>query len=120
MYAKSRSTFKGRQQCVHELSQGMRFSARPGAVFAHKCVKNHRFKPQDRPVMAEPHASLHDWTSHVMQAIEFWAVYKKTRTELAKYAIKAGTSSVKKHSSLARLTTPGAQKQRSTLYSARR
>lgn len=122
MYAKSRNTFKGRQQCVHELSPGMRFSARPGGVFAHKCVKNHRFKPQDRPVMAEPSTPLHDWTSHVMQAIEFWAVYKKTRTEVAKYALKSSvaTTTPKKSASLARLTTPGAVKQRSTLVASRR
>jgi len=116
MYAKARNTFKGRQQCFHELSQGMRFAGRPGAVFAHKCVKNHRFKPLDKPVMSEPSTPLHDWTSHVMQAIEFWAVYKKTRMEMMKHAPKGAKSPGYKPASLARLTTPGAHKQRSTLY----
>jgi len=120
MYRKQRSTFKGRQQCVHELSQGLRFSARPGAVFAHRCVTNHRFKPPTSGTITEPSAPIHDWTSHVMQAIEFWAVYKKTRGDLLGTVDKPKAPVSVKHASLARLTTPRANKQRATLYAGRR
>lgn len=116
MYAKSRNTFKGRQQCVHELSQGFRFSNRPGAVFAHKCLKNHRFKPMDKPVMSEPSTPMHDWSSHICQSIEFWAVYKKTRTEVLLHIPHQAKVAGFKAPSTARLTGLGATKQRSTLY----
>ena len=87
MYARSRSTFKGRQQSLNELIDGLRFATRPGARFAHKCLTHHRFKPVDdaRGLMNEPSTPLHDWTSHVAQACEFYAVYKATRSELLKY-----------------------------------
>lgn len=118
MYRRHRSTFKGRQQCVHELSHGMRFSARPGAVFAHRCLTSHRYKPPTAGTITEPSAPIHDWSSHVVQAIEFWAVYKKTRSELLGIAEKPKplTAGPKRVATLARLQTPGAVRQRATLY----
>lgn len=118
MYRRDRSTYLGRQQCVHELSHGMRFASRPGATFVLSCFRSHRNKPQDRPTMTEPGTPLHDWTSHAVQAVEFWAVYKKTRSDLRGSNQKSVDNAKKLHkaSPASRLHTPGANKQRSTLY----
>jgi len=51
-----------------------------------------------------------------MQAIEFFAVYKRTRGEMMKHQPHAAKVAGYKPQSVARLITPSAQKQRSTLY----
>lgn len=115
MYRKARSTFLGRQQCVHELSYGMRFATTTGAQFALSCLRAHRNKPQDRPMMTEPATPLHDWTSHVVQAIEFWGVYKKTRGDVRASNQKAAKKP-HGHAMVAQLRTPGVARRRATLY----
>ena len=116
MYAKAMASFRGRQQSVNDLIQQFRFSGRPGARFAYECMTKHRNKPQDRPMMSEPATPLHDWTSHIVTSVEFWAVYVRTRTALSSEKPKPIKAATYKPAGLANLRTPGANKQRSTLY----
>ncbi len=66
----------------------------------------------------EPSTPLHDWTSHVVQAIEFWGVYKKTRAEVRSGNQKAAErpKGLAKSTQVTRLHTPAAAKRRTTLY----
>ena len=80
MYTKSLTTFRGRRESLMEYIPRFRFSDASGAVFAHRALKSNRYKPQiDRGAMSEPKTPLHDWTSHIVQALEFWAVFRRSR-----------------------------------------
>ena len=117
MYARSRNTFKGRQQCLHEVAHHLCFSARPGGQFAYKCLKNHRFKPDDgRGLLSEPSATIHDWTSHITQAIEFWGVYLKTRSDLLNPKKRPEDKKVAAPRKVAHLASIRGKTARSTLY----
>jgi hypothetical protein len=61
---------------------------------------------------------LHDWSSHISTAVEFWAVYKKTRAELLGKNLKMVTigNGLGKKGQPARLYTPSVQANRATLY----
>lgn len=115
MYTRARLTYKGRQQSLHELIDGLRFSTKAGGVFAYKCLKNHRFKNETGLSLSESSAPIHDWTSHVTQAIEFYAIHKATRGKLKDFNPKP-TQQLRQPPSVARLIGPAATRQRSTLY----
>lgn len=76
-------TFRGRREALRELLPRLRFADTPGALLALRSLQEHRFKNDDKPVMSEPNKPLHDWTSHLVAALEYVAVNLKLRRQAA-------------------------------------
>lgn len=89
MYMEQSRSFKGRREALQERVPLLRFSTRPGAQFALRCLKNNQYKPESVGTLTEAKVPKHDWTSHIVQAFEFWAVYQRTRSQALRQTIKA-------------------------------
>jgi len=120
MYMKSLTSFKGRRESLADYVRRLRFSDAPGAIFAHKCLKNNRFKPQDKPGLSEMKVPLHDWTSHVVTALEFWAVYKRSRSKLLQVAAQNRDKKPQHATLYTKKSSLIAPKHRATLYTGGR
>lgn len=79
MYQELSRRPKGRREALGSRVPLLRFSARPGAQFALSCLKSHQFKPDTPGMLTESSTARHDWTSHVVQALEFWSVWTERR-----------------------------------------
>lgn len=68
-------TFPGRHQAVWEVMPRLRFANTPGALFVLEALRQHQYADHgDRPMASEQRKPLHDWTSHVVSAVEHYAV----------------------------------------------
>lgn len=74
-------TFAGRREALNERANRLRFGATDGARVALKALKDNKYKPRsDRPQQSEPKVPLHDWTSHYVTALEYFAVHIRHRS----------------------------------------
>lgn len=72
---KEARTFNGRHDALRELMPRLRFANTPGAMFVLEALRQHQYADYgDRPVATEQRKPLHDWTSHVVSALEYYAV----------------------------------------------
>jgi hypothetical protein len=80
MVAQSRleaRSFRGRREALMELMPRLRFADTQGAAFVLEALRQHRYQDQgDKAVASEQQKPLHDWTSHVVSALEYFAVNK--------------------------------------------
>jgi hypothetical protein len=73
-------TFAGRREALNDRANRFRFGATDGARVCLKALKDNKYKPRsDRPQQSEPKVPLHDWTSHYVSALEFFAVHIRHR-----------------------------------------
>jgi hypothetical protein len=73
-------TFAGRREALNDRANRVRFGTTDGAKVCLKALKDNKYKPRsDRPTQAEPKVPLHDWTSHYVTALEFFAVHIRNR-----------------------------------------
>jgi hypothetical protein len=73
-------TFAGRREALNDRANRFRFGATDGAKVCLKALKDNKYKPRsDRPTQSEPKVPLHDWTSHYVSALEFFAVHIRHR-----------------------------------------
>jgi hypothetical protein len=47
----------------------------------------HRYKESDRAMQAEVRTSLHDWTSHLVSALEYFAVNKVAERMITEHGL---------------------------------
>lgn len=77
-------TFTGRKEAMDMLSRRWVFADTQGAAMVKKALKESSYKVRpEKPGMSEPREPLHDWTSHLRSALEFYATYKKYRIAVA-------------------------------------
>lgn len=69
----------GRRQAVRELLPQMAFSNRRNAGFVLQCLQESQFPPQSGSSVSEQKDAIHDWTSHMRQAVEFYAAFRRSR-----------------------------------------
>lgn len=82
-YTRQARTYKGRREALAERVTRLVFAETPGATKALKALQHNRFKPVgDRPTMTEAKTPLHDWTSHYVTALEYFAVHLRARTAI--------------------------------------
>jgi hypothetical protein len=70
-------SFRGRREAMHDIFPRLRFADTPGARRVLAALKMHRFKPGDQMQMTEDQAPIHDWTSHLTSAMEYYAVNRR-------------------------------------------
>src|SRR5690606_15834515 len=67
---------RGRREALREILPRLRFANTPGAAKVLEALEMHRYKESDRAVQSEERTPLHDWTSHLCSALEYFAVNK--------------------------------------------
>lgn len=75
-------TYRGRREAMRELWPRLRFADTPGALRVLDAFENHRYRPGDRAVSSEEQTPLHDWTSHLVSAVEYFAVNKAMERQI--------------------------------------
>src|SRR5690606_17297739 len=57
----------------------MAFSNKRNAGFVLQCLQESQFPPQSGSSVSEQKDAIHDWTSHMRQAVEFYAAFRRAR-----------------------------------------
>ena len=70
-------SFRGRREAMREIFPRLRFANTPGASLVLEAFRQNRYRDSDRAVQAEERKPLHDWTSHPVSAMEYFAVDKR-------------------------------------------
>lgn len=70
-------SFRGRREAMREIFPRLRFANTPGASLVLEAFRQNRYRDTDRAVQAEERKPLHDWTSHPVSAMEYFAVDKR-------------------------------------------
>lgn len=70
-------SFRGRREAMREIFPRLRFANTPGASLVLEAFRQNRYRGTDRAVQAEERKPLHDWTSHPVSAMEYFAVNKR-------------------------------------------
>ena len=70
-------SFRGRREAMREIFPHLRFASTPGAALVLEAFRQNRYRDSDRAVQSEERKPLHDWTSHPVSAMEFFAVNKR-------------------------------------------
>lgn len=81
-YRMSARSFKGRREAMRELLPQIEIADTVGARRVLRALQEHKFRPEDRPTMSAPKTPLHDWTSHLVSALEYIAVNLRMRRAL--------------------------------------
>ena len=76
---KAARTYRGRQEALRDYLTRLRFANTPGAHLMLKALQEHRFQREEGSRTAEPNKPEHDWTSHLVSALEFIFVNVKLR-----------------------------------------
>lgn len=66
----------GRRQAVRELIPRLAFSNRYKAGFVLQCLQENKFPPESGNAVTEQKDAIHDWTSHMCQAMGFYAAHR--------------------------------------------
>lgn len=82
-YRMSARSFKGRREALRELLPEIEIGDSIGARRVLRALQEHKFRPEDRPTQSAPKTPLHDWTSHLVSALEYVAVNLRMRRALA-------------------------------------
>ena len=68
-------SYRGRREALMELMPLLRFADTPGASFVLEALRQHRYQDTgEKGLSSEQQKPLHDWTSHVVSALEYFAV----------------------------------------------
>ncbi len=78
---------RGRREALQDLLPRIRFNNNPGAARVLEALEMHRYKESDRAVQAEERKPLHDWTSHLVSALEYFAVNKVAEREISLHGL---------------------------------
>ena len=70
-------THKGRQEALRGILPNFIFSNDHNAPYALKCLQENRYPDETGNAMNEAQAAKHDDTSHIVTAIEYFAVHRK-------------------------------------------
>lgn len=70
-------THKGRQEALREMLPAFVFSNDHNAPYALKCLQENRYPEETGKAVTESKAAKHDDTSHIVTAIEYFAVHRK-------------------------------------------
>lgn len=87
-YRKEARTHKGRREALREILPSFRFCVTPGARFALRCLQENRFPAESGKSMTEAKAAIHDQTSHMTTAFEYFAVHRKLSHGLIEFSKK--------------------------------
>lgn len=72
------ASLRGRQDAVRALFPRLRFANTPGARLALKACREYRYKHGDDALLVhEESQPLHNWASHIVTAIEYYAVNRE-------------------------------------------
>jgi hypothetical protein len=80
-------SFRGRREAMREIMPRLRFAHTPGASRVLEALEMHRYKESDRAMQAEVRTSLHDWTSHLVSALEYFAVNKVAERMITEHGL---------------------------------
>lgn len=86
-YRQSARSFKGRREALRELLPQVEFADTVGSRRVLRALQEHRFRPDDRPTQSPPKTPLHDWTSHLVSALEYVAVNLRMRRNVVGRAL---------------------------------
>lgn len=75
-------SFRGRREAMREIFPHIRFANTPGAALVLEAFRQNRYRDTDRAVQSEERKPLHDWTSHPVSAMEFFAVNKRLERQI--------------------------------------
>jgi len=70
-------THKGRQEALREILPSFVFSNDHNAPYALKCLQENKYPPETGKSTTEGRAAKHDDSSHIVTAIEYFAVHRK-------------------------------------------
>lgn len=70
-------THKGRQEALREILPTFVFSNDHNAPYVLKCLQENRYPPETGKAVNEVQAAKHDDTSHIVTALEYYAVHRK-------------------------------------------
>jgi hypothetical protein len=87
-YRKEARTHKGRREALREMLPSFRFTTTHGARFALKCLQDNRFPTESGKSMTEQKAAIHDGSSHMVTAFEYFAVHRKLSHGLIAFSKK--------------------------------
>jgi hypothetical protein len=86
-YRQSARSFKGRREALREMLPQVAFADTVGSRRVLRALQEHRFRPDDRPSQSPPKTPLHDWTSHLVSALEYVAVNIRMRKNVVGRAL---------------------------------
>ena len=69
-------THKGRQEALRSMLTSFTFSNDHNAPYALRCLQENKYPPETGNAMTESRAAKHDDTSHIVTAIEYFAVHR--------------------------------------------
>lgn len=75
-------SYRGRREALREIFPHLRFANTPGAALVLEALRQNRYRDSDRAVQSEERKPLHDWTSHPVSALEFFAVGKRLERQI--------------------------------------
>jgi hypothetical protein len=76
---KAARTYRGRHEAVKDYLPRLRFADTPGARLMLKALQEHRYPRDETTRQNEPEKPEHDWTSHLVSALEYLFVNMKLR-----------------------------------------
>jgi hypothetical protein len=75
-------SFRGRREAMREIFPRLRFANTSGAALVLEAFRQNRYRDTDRAVQSEERKPLHDWTSHPVSAMEYFAVNKRLERQI--------------------------------------
>jgi hypothetical protein len=75
-------SFRGRREAMREVFPRLRFANTSGAALVLEAFRQNRYRDSDRAVQSEERKPLHDWTSHPVSAMEYFAVNKRLERQI--------------------------------------
>lgn len=75
-------SFRGRREAMREVFPRLRFANTSGASLVLEAFRQNRYRETDRAVQSEERKPLHDWTSHPVSAMEYFAVNKRLERQI--------------------------------------
>lgn len=104
-YRMSARSFKGRREALREMLPTVEFADSVGSRRVLRALQENRFRPDDRPTQSAPKTPLHDWTSHLVSALEYVAVNIKMRRSVVGRVLTVHSPRNRKATKLDRFNT---------------
>jgi hypothetical protein len=96
-YRKEARTHKGRREALREMLPSFVFTTSHGSRFALKCLQDNRFPPESGKGVTEQKAAIHDGSSHMTTAFEYFAVHRKLSHGLVEFSKKRAEQTAKRN-----------------------
>ena len=81
-------THKHRREALREMLPSMVFSTERNVPYALKCLQDNRFPAESGRNVSEGKAAIHDDTSHLTTAFEYFAVHRKDASNIVNFSKK--------------------------------